>query len=143
MKLRSEIKVGADLFVDGNSVDFVDTITMRGLETIASCLGSPFSFNDWMPFIAIGDGEVAPSTEDEALQNELYRKRGSVTNDANSVTIEATFGATEPASAFTLREIGLLDRISGGDLAARWSVDDTDIEAGGSVVITCIVYTLP
>jgi len=104
--------------------DVIDLITNKGLETIASKLGSNTSNENWMGYVAIGDGLTAPSSEDVALESEKWRKRGTVNIIANTYFIEADFGRDEPTDTCWVREVGIFDAISGGVMGARWVLID-------------------
>lgn len=112
------------LKINGQEWDVIDQITSKGLETIATKLGSNTSDPSWMPFLAIGEGLTAPSSEDEVLEVEKWRKRGIVTVIANTYFIEADFGLDEPTEDCWLREVGIFDAISGGIMGARWVLID-------------------
>lgn len=141
--LSSNVRFSTELIINDVIVDAIDQVTMRGLETIASVLGSPFSMSAaWMPYIALGSGEVAPSSEDRFLEAETVRKIGIVSvYGTNAYQVVTSFLAGEPASAFILREVGILDALEGGNLGARWS---TDQEYSKGVAdefnITCRIY---
>jgi len=140
MNFVAEKKVTGEISVNGEVVGFIDTVTMFGLETVASCLGSPFNFvKSWMPYIAMGQGATFPSTEDEHLENEKYRMEATVTSDGVGYIANAIFNAV--ATSFILREVSLLDKSAGGRMAARWSLDaDVSVAAGDNVDITCTIY---
>lgn len=142
MRLAVEREISTALVINGEVVEYIDTITMVGLESIASCLGAPFSFDlAWMPFIAVGQGENGPSTEDRTLETEKYRKRGAVTVLRNAYIVQATFGVNEPTEAYILREAGILDKIVNGKMAARWvTTQDYNIAVDDTVEITCTIY---
>ena len=139
MSFNCRISIDTELRVNGELVDYIDTLTMRGLETIASCLGSPFNFDrTWMPYIAIGDGDIDPGTEDRVLENELFRELCSVSRFDNELTMSTSFGEDEPTGACTVREVGLINDIGGGDLGARWSlVSDLSKAAIDILEVSC------
>jgi len=140
MRLAAVKEITTILEVNGAEIDAIDIITMRGLETIASCLGSPDNFTlSWMTYIALGQGEKSPSTEDMYLENELYRRLATVSYSENVVTVRTVFPSF--SSAFILREVGILDKLTGGNLGARWSLtSDLDIAATDSADIKCMIY---
>lgn len=142
MRLAVEREVATKLVINGEVVEYMDTVTMVGLESVASCLGAPFSFDlAWMSFIALGQGENVPSTEDRTLENEKWRKRGAVSVLRNAYIVTATFGANEPTAAYILREVGILDKIVNGKMAARWvTTQDYNIAADDEVIVTCTIY---
>jgi hypothetical protein len=112
------------LSINDEEWDVIDQITMRGLETIASKLGSNTVNEGWMEFIAIGDGLFAPSSEDLTLVSETHRKRGTVSVIANTYFVEAHFAKDEPITNTWIREVGIFDAISGGNMGARWLLVD-------------------
>lgn len=133
------IPISTLLEINGIPVEYEDEVTMRGLETIASCLAAPFSMieDSWMSYIAIGSGEDAPSSDDEYLIVESYRKKGSISTDGNRYILQATFGSGEPSGSTIIREIGLLNAIKGGTLGARWLLAD-DVVKGAEAEVTVI-----
>jgi hypothetical protein len=112
------------LSINDTEWEVIDQITSKGLETIATKLGSNTSEESWMPFIAIGDGLVAPSSEDLSLVSETHRKRGTVSIIANTYFVEAHFAKDEPITDIWIREVGIFDAISGGNMGARWLLVD-------------------
>lgn len=140
MRLTAVKKVSTILKINDVAVEAVDIMTMRGLETIASCLGSPDDFTlSWMSYIALGQGEKSPSTEDMYLENEKYRRLATVSYVRNVYVAQTVF--PNFAAAFILREVGLLDKDEGGNLGARWSLAaDLNIAAIDSVNVSCIIY---
>lgn len=142
MRLAVEREVSTKLAINGVVVDYIDTVTMVGLDSVASCLGAPFSFDlAWMPFIAVGQGENGPSTEDRTLETEKWRKRGIVTALRNAYIVTAIFGVDEPTDDYILREVGVFDKIANGKMAARWvTTQDYNIAVTDTVEITCTIY---
>jgi len=120
---NAHIKIDS-LSINGEDWSYIDQITGKGLETIASKLGSNTSEESWMPFIAIGDGLVDPSSEDLTLVSETHRKRGTVSVIANTYFVEAHFAKDEPITDTWIREVGIFDAISGGNMGARWLLVD-------------------
>lgn len=133
--------VAGDLIINGRVIPAIDTVTMRGLESIASCIGAPYSMSDvWMPYVAIGQGEVGPSTEDFYLENELIRKAASVGWIRNTYYADVTFGPNEPASDCIVREVGLLSAAKGGIMAARWVLEVAIVkETVDTIIVHCEV----
>ena len=140
MQLSGVKKISTILEINGSTIEAVDIVTMRGLETIASCLGSASEFDlSWMPYLALGQGEKSPSTEDRYLENELYRQQATITNSENVYTARTVF--TNFTAAFILREVGLLDESQGGVLGARWSLtNDLNVAMADSVDLSCMIY---
>jgi hypothetical protein len=112
------------LHINGVEWEVIDQITSKGLETMATKLGSNTSEPSWMAFIAIGDGLVVPSSEDLVLNSEIHRKRGTVSVIANTYFVEASFAKDEPTDDCWVREVGIFDAISGGFMGARWTLVD-------------------
>lgn len=142
MQLVSSRPVKTVLEINGEEVDAIDTVTMFGLETIASCLGSPFNFvKAWMPYIAMGRGATEPSTEDKFLEYEMYREEGIVTVNTPGTAYRVQNTFKDITADFYLREVGMIEKSAGGRMAARWSlVQDLLIEIGDWVDITCWIY---
>lgn len=140
MKFAVEKLLACELEINGEKITAVDVITMRGLETAASCLGTPTDFTKaWMPYVALGQGEKAPSTEDMYLENEKHRKEGVVSQTSTKYTVVTTF--QDFTESFILREVGLLNAVRGGVLGARWLLaEDIIINIGDVVNIICKIY---
>jgi len=123
--IQDKVRINhVSLKISDSEWSVIDQITSKGLETIASKLGSNTPNESWMEFIAIGDGLVTPSSEDLVLGSETYRKRGIVTVVANTYFVEASFAKDEPITDTWIREIGIFDAISGGNMGARWLLVD-------------------
>lgn len=140
MNLASIQKVSGLLEINGEIIEAIDTVTMVGLETVASCLGSPFNFTKaWMPYIAMGQGETEPSTEDKYLENEKYRAEATVTYNVTSYIANVLFD--DITTAFILREVAMLNKSAGGRMAAIWALaSELNIAVGDNVDITCTIY---
>lgn len=140
MKLTSDCSIAAELQINGVVVSAVDVVTMMGLETAASCLGSPFNFTKaWMPYIALGQGEASPSTEDKFLETEKYRQEGDVSNSGIKYVVHTIFSGF--TTAWIMREVGMLDKLVGGRLGVRWQLAvDYAIAVGDLVDVTCTIY---
>jgi hypothetical protein len=137
MKISDSFHVKLDSFkINDEEWEVIDQITGDGLKTIATKLGSNTSEESWMPFIAFGDGLTLPSSEDVTLKSEIYRKRGTVTVINNTYFVEATFGKDEPTIDCWMREVGIFDAISGGNMGARWLlVDEVWKEYDGEIYV--------
>ena len=135
--------ISSAIEINGEAVGFVDEVTIRGLETLASCLASPFAMTQpsWMTYISIGAGENAPSSEDLHLDVESHRKAGSVSRVGNAYIVQATFGIDEPSGSTIIREVGIQNELQGGDMGARW-VLDSDYYKGSEaeVIVQCIIW---
>ena len=141
--VANKVRVAGKLVIDGvTDITYDSAVTMIGLQTVASCLGSPFNFDrPWMPFIGVGQGENAPSTEDKHLENEKYRKRGVVTATDKIYKVFARFEEWEPEDDYILREVGIFDKIAGGRMAARFVLDyDIDIDEEDILEVTVYIY---
>ena len=112
------------LQINGEDWEVIDQVTGIGLETMATKLGSNTTEESWMPFLAIGDGVTLPSSEDTTLESEVFRKRGTVTVIKNTYFIEADFAVDEPTDDTYVREVGIFDAVSGGNMGARWTLVD-------------------
>jgi hypothetical protein len=135
------IRVGS-LELNQEEWDVVDQITNKGLNALASKLGSNTTEESWMSFIAIGNGLSVPSTEDETLVSEIFRKRGTVTIIDNTYFVEAEFGRDEPTQDMILREVGIFDAISGGNLGARWLLVDEVLKEYDDVIYIKIAISM-
>lgn len=142
MRLETEVRLRTKLEINGRQISAVDTVTMKGLETAASHLGYPPSFDDpWLPFMAIGSGANSPSSEDLALEAELFRKRGTVTVGTVTYEVRASFALNEPAGLCIVREVGLLHNWAGGVLGVRWVIDtDINKQPADTINIICLIY---
>lgn len=143
--VEATIRVAGLLIVDGVKTDieitYTSAVTMIGLETVASCLGSPFNFDiPWMPFVGIGRGQKPVSTEDRHLDIDIHRKLGAVTATEYIYKVFAKFEVGEPEEAYILREVGIFDDIVGGRMAARFLLDyDIEVAADDIVEITVFI----
>lgn len=150
MKFKVDLTLYTELYINGRNVAAQDQVTMVGLESVASCLGSPHTFPwPWMPFIGLGQGEVGVSSEDTHLEREIYRKYGSVWAYSASYRVRAVFMQSdlEPGYDYILREVGIFDELAGGKMAVRWLLDEDvyvydteDDEYINGVDCTCIVW---
>lgn len=135
--MNIQVRISTDVIIDGQSVGFVDTVTMRGLEMASSVLAAPWAFHKgWMPYIAIGSGLTLPTTEDNQLDNELWRKLSTVTKSGSTVIMTATFDNNEPSATATIREVGLLNALLGGVLGVRWVLEE-DVSKSGNLEVIC------
>jgi len=139
MRLATTRQLATEILINGEVFSGIDQITMRGLETFASFLQAPYNFDkSWMCFVAIGSGEFDVSSDDRTLENEVWRKQGSITQEDNILVINAVFGQYEPEDDYWMREVGLFDSIAGSDLGARWSLDTYFYKDGTDQVdVTC------
>ncbi len=139
----SDNRIAGRLTLNGADLTYQSAVTMIGLERFASYLAAPFSSpRPFMPFIALGQGEVAPSTEDRSLETEKYRKLGVAAQNGAAYTITATFDTWEPSDAYILREVGLLNELHGGDLFVRFLLDD-DVDIAAEDILQITVYIYP
>lgn len=138
--VSDKIKATLKLYVNSELWEVIDIVTNEGVKSAAQHLGSNSNDDAWMPFIAIGDGITAPSTEDVQLEHELYRKRGVVTVVDNTYFVEADFGRDEPTEDVWIREIGIFDVLTGGRLGARWLlVEEIYKEYDDNINIRCCI----
>jgi hypothetical protein len=153
MKFKLDLKIQTAVEINGKRVNAIDQVTMVGLESVASCLGSPHTFPwPWMPFIGLGQGKTPVSSEDTHLDREIFRKYGDVFASGLSYRVRAVFTNTpevlEPGEDYILREVGIFDELAGGKMAVRWLLEDdiyvwtaetepTDITG---IDCTCIVW---
>ena len=153
MKFKLDLLMQSAVTINGKVVTASDQVTMVGLESVASCLGSPHTFpQPWMPFIGLGQGETPVSSEDMHLDREIFRKYGDVFASGSSYRVRALFmndaDNIEPGEDYILREVGIFDRLSGGKMAVRWLLDEdiyvwteelepTDITG---IDCTCIIW---
>ena len=139
MNLTAVRMVTTELQINGEAISGVDQVTMRGLESIVSFLAAPYSFDkSWMSFISIGSGELDTSSEDKVLENEIWRKEGTITINGNVYTVATVFEQYDPEESYWIREVGLWSKIAGGDLGVRWALDEFFYKDGTDQVnITC------
>ena len=138
--IQDKIKATLKIYVNSELWEVIDIVTNEGVKSAAQHLGSNSNNDSWMPFIAIGDGITAPSTEDVQLEHELYRKRGVVTVIDNTYFVEADFDRDEPTEDAWIREIGIFDIATGGRMGARWLlVDEIYKEYDVSINIRCAI----
>lgn len=139
MRLTAVKQASIELFINGVSQGFEDILTMDGLESIASFIGTPHGHSTaWMPYIALGSGDTGPSTESEHLETEQLRQVAVATSDGITYQVQTTFAI---AAAFILREVGILSKAAGGQLAAHWALtSDIVLAIGDSVIVICKIY---
>lgn len=139
----SDNRIAGRLTLNGADLTYQSAVTMIGLERFASYLAAPFSSPlSFMPFIALGQGETAPSTENRSLETEKYRKLGVTALNGKAYTIAATFDTWEPSDAYILREVGLLNELHGGDLFVRFLLDD-DVAVAAEDILQITVFIYP
>jgi len=138
----SDNRIAGRLTLNGDDLTYQSAVTMIGLERFASYLAAPFSSPlPFMPFIAVGQGETAPSTEDRSLETEKYRKLGVSGVAGGAYKVFAKFESWQPTNEYILREVGLLNELYGGDLFVRFSLDDDiTILTGDILEVTVYIY---
>lgn len=91
--------------------------------------------------IAVGTDATPEAVTDTGLGAELYRKGASVVLgtgvDANKVTFEATWSAG--AAAGTLREAGLFDDPTAGNMFSRTTFADLVVGPADTLIATWVV----
>jgi hypothetical protein len=139
----SDNRVAGRLTLNGADILYQSQVTMVGLEKFASYLAAPFSSPlPFMPFVSVGQGETAPSTEDITIETEKYRKLGSASVIGKAYVVSAIFDTWEPGDAYILREVGLLNELHGGDLFVRFLLDE-DIDIAAVDILEIIIYIYP
>jgi len=137
---KDKINLSLRLEVNSEEMEAIDLVVDTGVRSAASHLGTSANSDSWMPFIAIGDGVTEPSSTDESLESELHRKRGTVTVENNTYFVEADFAVDEPTDDCIVREIGIFDAISGGNMGARWLlVEDVIKEYDRGINVRCAI----
>ena len=104
-------------------------VVNAGLTLIAKCLeGSGTAVSH----MAVGDDVTTPVGDQTALVNELFRVSATVTQADNSITVEADFTGLNSGGDETVREFGIFNASSAGEMLCRficqdiaWVVDDT------------------
>ena len=110
-----------------------DIVTTRGKNRAASHLANSNPGKTWFTHIALGENDDAESTEDVALGDETYR----VALDSVFASGETVFGRvviqadSVDSGTVTIKELGLLDAGSGGNLICR-QVPNTALSASGT-----------
>lgn len=74
--------------------------------------------------IAIGTGSTTPTPTDTSLENEVYRKERQEYSEENDSVIISGWIGTNEANGNTIREIGLFNADSNGDLLMRAIIDE-------------------
>lgn len=139
MQLAAIKRTSIELLINGVSQGYEDVLTMDGLESIASFIGTPQQQTTaWMPYIVLGSGDTGPGTESKYLETEQKRQAAVISRDGITYIAKATFNI---AAAFVLREVGLISKSAGGKLAAHWSLtSDISLAVGDQVNVTCKIY---
>ncbi|RLI98017.1 MAG: hypothetical protein DRP00_02935 [Candidatus Aenigmatarchaeota archaeon] len=103
-------------------------VTDVGIQYIVKALANQVTLAAFQ-YIAIGSGTTAPSGSDTALENELFRKAGTITIETTNISgdtlrVEATF--TFDAN-YSISESGLFNASSGGTMLARQTFSAIDV----------------
>ncbi|RLG74735.1 MAG: hypothetical protein DRO12_06505 [Thermoprotei archaeon] len=118
-----------------------NVVTNAGLAEIIKLVfnlgGTPFEY------VAIGTGTTSESATDTALENEIARKKASVSQTTTTITndtalLEATFSKADGLSGSkTISEAGVFNASSGGTLLARKTFTGVPVnfDAGDSITI--------
>lgn len=97
--------------------------------------------NSQVNHIGLGTNATPEAVTDVALGTELYRKTASITlgtgANANEVTFEATWSAGSAAG--TLREAGLFDAASAGNMFSRTTFADLVIGPADTLIVTWVI----
>ena len=82
--------------------------------------------------MAVGDDVTTPVGDQTAPVNELLRVSATVTQADNSITVESDFTGLNSGGDETVREFGIFNASSAGEMLCRficqdiaWVVDDT------------------
>tara|TARA_Y100000310_G_C20685829_1_gene818907 strand:+ start:3407 stop:3757 length:351 start_codon:yes stop_codon:yes gene_type:complete len=106
------------------------TFTIDGREEIANWLGGASSANP--SHTAVGDDDTLPTESDTSLGNEIFRKSASTSVSGQTAEFEMTLLTTDLVGS-TIKEMGLLNASSGGDLFVRTVNADIDKTANFEV----------
>ena len=108
-----------------------------GTALMASLLSGIYTA-DQIQYLALGTDATAPTVTDTALAAELYRKQSTIElgtgADENKVTFQSTW--TAGTAAGTLREAGLFDAISAGNMFSRSTFADLVISGADTLIAT-------
>jgi hypothetical protein len=133
------VKGNLDIVVYDENHDIKDTrqvknlVVASGKNYIANRLTS--NSNVTMSHMAIGSGNVAPTTSDTTLSNEITRVAlDSTTLNGNVVTFVTTFGANVGTGALT--ESGIFNDAVAGTMLCRTRFDVVNKANTDIVVIT-------
>ena len=119
--------------------EYDNLIVDTGFSLIANRLGG-VSANP-AEYLAIGSDATAPASSDTSLGAELDRGQATVSLTTTNVTddtlrLENTFTAS---SSITIREAGIFNAASGGELLARVLTGTVELDDGQSLQITYAV----
>lgn len=125
--MREAVKLSGRLTVrlfgpDGKlklEIQFPNVITTVGKQELAARMAAASVSAEYMPYIGIGDDGSEAFASDTDLGNQLFRKLGSASSSGAVYTNSVTFAAGEGTG--TIREWGLFDASSGGNMGARTS----------------------
>ena len=147
IRKRSEnLKVRGDVFIEVRSPNGVtrkikikNLVGNYGTGHMATLLSGGAS--TLVQYIALGTGGTPETVTDTTLGTELYRKVASVELgvgvDANKVTYSATW--TAGSAQGTLREAGLFDDPTAGNMFSRTTFADLVIGVADTLIVTWVV----
>ena len=117
--------------------DTTNTVVLAGKMWVADRLKGS---NAAMSHMALGTGSTAVNQSDAALGSELDRNALSVAGGTvknNTITFESTWAAGDGTGA--IKEAGIFDASTGGDMLARTVFDVVNKGANDSMTITWTV----
>ena len=146
MQKRDGMKVRGDVFIKAVSPNGVtrkihikNLVGNYGTGLMARLLSG--GANAQVNQIALGTDATPEAVTDLALGAELYRKVASIElgtgADANKCTFEATWTAGDAAG--TLREAGLFDDPTAGNMFSRTTFADLTIGPADTLIVTWII----
>jgi len=132
LKITDKIQLQGGLLIskdDGDPVFIKNVVCRIGRERLASHAANNALVNSWFSHLAIGSGIIVASTEDLALDDEIYRVQfdsvfavnytifGSVA--ITGLMIDAYVGVGPGVGEYFITEFGLMDDPTGGNLICR------------------------
>lgn len=114
-----------------------NVVTKVGRQRLVSHLATSSNTNTWFSHIALGDDDTVSATEDDlSLTSEIYREAF----DTVFASGETIFGQSEIVAtdlgtgSYTIKEVGLYDAASGGNLICRQVLSSSITISGGEKI---------
>jgi len=150
MKISDKIKLYGGLLISKNGeepVEIQNIVCSVGRQMLATHAANSMLTNSWFSHLAVGSGILPASTEDLALDDEIYRVQfDSVfasnytvygTVEITGLMIDAYVGVGPGVGEYFLTEWGLMDADSGGNLICH-QVPDYQFNVQGDDILEII-----
>jgi len=150
MKISDKIKLYGGLLISKNGeepVEIQNIVCSVGRQKLASHAATLANAQYWFSHLAVGSGILPVSTEDLALDDEIYRVQfdsifasnytvyGTV--EITGLMIDAYVGVGPGVGEYFLTEWGLMDSLTGGNLICH-QVPDYQFDVQGDDILEII-----